>query len=193
VLAPKRMGVSGRYVDLAAFSQDDVDIRDINRSLNYIYRFTGHWRDREPLTVAQHTILTMCIADDMFPGEVDVKFDCLLHDMPEAYYGDIATPLKKVLKTSYREVTNYIDDIVYKKLWKIEPKFTPEVESKRKTCDLMALDIERRCMWDSTRGKALWPDVPDPKLYSQRERLELFDLVQRSRYHDLDEEYKVFR
>ena len=177
LVAPKRLS-GGKYVDLNNFTEKDVSIDDIDRSLNYIYRFTGHWKDKPPLTVAQHSLLTTWVAEDLFPDEPEVAFDCLLHDMPEAYYGDIATPVKKLLKSDYRKFVDQVDTAVYNALWKIPQPFTEEVESKRKICDLVALDIERRSMWESTYGKVHWPDIPNENFYSTRQKKYLFDVAQ---------------
>lgn len=187
--APKRVS-SGRYLDLANLSPDDIDLSDINNSLNYLYRFTGHFKDKPPLTVAQHTKLCILLAQELFPEEREVHFDCLLHDMPEAYYGDIATPLKRLFGDAYKEYTNRVDNAVYSKLWKLETPFNEEIYHKRKICDLMALDIERRAMWNDQRGKNLWPSIPNEKFLSQKEKLELFEEVQSVRLVDLKDIYE---
>jgi 5'-deoxynucleotidase YfbR-like HD superfamily hydrolase len=188
MIAPKRVS-SGKYLDLAKLTVEDVDIHDINQSLNYLYRFTGHHKDKEPLTVAQHTRLCMILARDLFWDDPVVEFDCLLHDMPEAYYGDIATPLKKRFGDTYRNYAQDIDDLVYMKLWCLDDEFTPDVENKRKICDGLALDIERRNMWRDQRGKDKWPEV-EARGLSLKDKEELFDLVQKDRYFDLEKEYK---
>jgi 5'-deoxynucleotidase YfbR-like HD superfamily hydrolase len=185
--APKRVS-NGRYIDLAAIHISDINVSDINNSLNYLYRFTGHHKDKEPLTVAQHTRLCMILAKDLFWDDPVVEFDCLLHDMPEAYYGDIASPLKARFGDTYRNYAQEIDDVVYTALWKIDEDFTMDVENKRKICDRMALDIERRNMWKDQRGKEHWPEIEGRGL-SLKDKEELFDLVQKDRYFNLEEEY----
>lgn len=190
MIAPKRMS-GGRYIDLANLSVDDISLEDINTSLNYIYRFTGHHKDVPPLTVAQHTKLVMRLSSILFPDELDVKFDCLLHDMPEAYYGDIATPLKRLMKNDYRELANKIDDVIYTKLWIIDDPFTKEVEEKRKVCDLLSLDIERRVMWKDQKGKDLWPEEPKNK-FNLKEKQELFNEARSQRFWDLEKMYMEF-
>lgn len=187
--APKRIS-SGKYIDLGNFTVDDVDLSDINDSLNYLYRFTGHHKDRPPLTVAQHTKLTMQIAVYFFPDEKEVEFDCLLHDMPEAYYGDIATPLKKLFGEAYKDYTSSIDSSVYGKLWKIPVEFSEEIYNKRKICDLISLDIERRSMWVSQYGKDKWPTIPKESFMTIKEKQTLFDEIQSTRFVNLTKEYE---
>lgn len=190
MIAPKRMA-SGKYIDLGSFTIDDVDIQDITTSLNTLYRFNGHYKDKKPLTVAQHTHLCMILSERFFPEEDDVLFACLLHDFGEAYYGDVATPLKKLMGQVYRDFTKTIDDPLYEKLWIIDSPLTEEVEQKVKVCDLMALDIERRAMWTSQFGKKYWP--VEPVKINLQEKLDLFDQVQKQEYITLDEMYETFK
>lgn len=189
--APKRMS-SGGYIDLADFTADDVSIDDIEKSLNLIYRFTGHYKDKKPLTVAQHTLLVMKMAEMVFPDEKDVMLDCLLHDMPEAYYGDVATPWKKLLGENLKKAQDTIDEEVYKALWHLPEPFTEEVYTKRKVCDLLALDIERRNIWKSQKGKDLWPETPNVLDLKLQDKEELFDFYQGKDYVPLKELWEGF-
>lgn len=175
--APKRVS-SGKYLDLAALTKDDIELSDINNSLNLIYRFTGHYKNKKPLTVAQHTKLVLKMADLVFPGERAVFFDCLIHDFPEAYTGDIATPLKRLFGTAYKAYEKGVEDTVYEKLWIITEPFTEEVYQKRKVCDLLSLDIERRAMWIDQTGKPNWPVIPNEGIISLKDKQALFEQVQ---------------
>jgi len=168
---------SGRYIDLANLKPKDVDIQDIDKSLNLIYRFTGHYKNRKPLTVAQHTLLTTIICDEVFPDEPNVYHDCTIHDFPETYTGDIATPLKRIFGPTFKTYEEEIEDAVYAKLWAGSVPFSEEIKYKRKVCDLLALDIERRAMWDDQRGKELWPAVPK-HTWSVSEKIEMFETIQ---------------
>ena len=179
---PKRMA-SGKYVDLKNLKAEDIDLYDINVSLNTLRRFNGHYKDEMPLTIAQHTRLTMLLADIFYPKDDFVKFDCLLHDMPEAYYGDITTPLKHMFPQLY-EYTHKVDKIVYDVLWpntlRAYYQRTEEYQTiyeARKFCDSLSLDIERRCMWKSQIGKNHWPLEPENGL-TLAEKRELFEQCQ---------------
>lgn len=176
IVAPKRMS-SGSYVDLGNFNATDVDLFDINRALNLIYRFTGHYKDRKPLTVAQHTLLVYTIAQQFYPDEPAVLLDCVIHDFSEAYTGDIATPLKRMFGAEFRQYEASIEHAVYRRLWVGNTPFDEEIKSKRKVCDLISLDIERRAMWNSQHGKALWPDTPAVP-YSLATKIKMFAAVQ---------------
>ena len=186
---PKRVS-SGRYVDLNDLRVDDVEISDINRSLNYLYRFTGHHKDVEPLTVAQHTKLTMMLSRILYPDDIVVEFDCLLHDFPEYLYGDMSTPIKYKLGAVCKDYTLTIDSVVYKKLWLLSEDSSlvdKEVYKKRKICDGISLDIERRIMWKDQRGKDYWPEVESP--FNMKENYKMFKEAQSTRFVDLEAEY----
>lgn len=190
--APKRVS-SGKYVDLSNLAVEDIDLGDINNSLNFLYRFTGHFKDVEPLTVAQHTWLVMDICRHLFPGDKATEFDCLLHDMPEAYYGDIATPLKRLFGDAYKNYTSSVDKVVYEKLWKLEEPFSDDIKEKRKVCDLLSLDIERRTMWSSPRGKDLWPEVPQGlEGFTQEKKRQWFMKAKERQKIDLVKLYEQF-
>lgn len=189
MIAPKRMA-SGKYIDLMNLTVDDIDLDDINVALNWTYRFNGHHKDNPPLTVAQHTWLCCDLATQVFPGEDDVWFDCLLHDMPEAYYGDISTPFKRALGADLKKITNPIDCLLYEKLWGELPENYSEIASKRKVCDLLALDIERRSMWIDQRGKDLWPETPDVFNVSLKRKQSIYDDLRLMDFVDLKALYK---
>lgn len=185
---PKRLS-TGKYIDLGNLKPEDIDLEDIDRSLNYIYRFTGHWKDKEPLTVAQHTWLVYSLAKEFYPNDKATQFNCILHDMPEAYYGDVATPLKRLFGDAYVKFARDIDSVVYSVLWKRKEPFDEEVETRTKICDSIALDIERRNMWSSQYGKKYWPPEPiNP--FNMNDKKDWFEEASRHRYIDLIGFYK---
>ena len=186
--APKRVS-SGVYLDLANLSPLDISLVDINTSLNYLYRFTGHYKDKAPLTVAQHLKLAHRLAETLFPDDYVVQFDTAIHDFPESYTGDIATPLKKLFGEGYKAYEDNVEHTVYSALWCIWPKFTREVYDQRKICDLLALDIERRSMWRDQQGKDHWPNIPMEGIFSVKEKQKIFDEIQSERLIDLIDLY----
>ena len=175
---------SGKYLDLSNFTAADVDVEDINASLNYVYRFTGHHKTRPPLTVAQHLKLTTILCDMVYPNEPDTKFDCLLHDFPEYVTGDVTTNTKKILGSVFKDYEHRVEAAVYEALWCRPNPFTEEIYLKRKVCDLLSLDIERRSMWASQTGTDNWPAIPKVWL-SLKEKQDLFEKIQAERFVDL--------
>lgn len=150
---------TGQYVDLGALTVNDIDIRDINTALNHINRFGGHFKDAPPLTVAQHTKLVMKLSEMLYPRDKTTLLACLMHDWGEAYYGDVATPIKRLMGAAYKEFTTPIDALIYRKY---APHFAEmnmtDFHEAVKVCDLLSLDIERRSMWKSQLGKDKWPE-----------------------------------
>lgn len=173
--ATKRLS-SGKYIDLSDLKVEDVSLTDIDRSLNLIHRFTGHWKDNKPLTVAQHTRLVVHVSKILFPGDTVTEFDCTIHDFPEAYTGDIATPLKKLFGQQFKDYETKIEDTVYEKLYVPVTGFDLDKETyeKRKVCDLLALDIERRSIWRDNTSKQHWPDIPMDTILPNKEKHALY-------------------
>lgn len=78
----------GRF-DFAEPGKHWMDIESIAHSLSLICRFNGHCK--EFYSVAQHSVYVsqLCKPDNRLSG--------LLHDAPEAYIGDMVSPLKKMI------------------------------------------------------------------------------------------------
>lgn len=89
---------SGRRIDLANPSMDEIEINDIAIGLANTCRFGGQisrW-----YSVAEHSIKV----SRMVPPEM--RLIALLHDATEAYICDIPTPLKAELGHAYAEIEN---------------------------------------------------------------------------------------
>lgn len=177
---------TGKYVDLGNMTIDDIDIEDIEKSLNYIIRFDGHWKDKPPLTVAQHTLLVANLANMIYEDE-KITRACVLHDFGEAYYGDISSPIKWLMgKEVVKCLTGPIDKLIYQRFWRYVDPIDIEIEDAVKVCDLLALDIERRSMWSSQVGKDKWPATP-PHVFSLFDKQQLFNEVADQKYINLGE------
>jgi hypothetical protein len=156
---------SGKYLDLNNFKPEDVDINDIDTALNMTYRFNGHYKDVKPLTVAQHTYLCLVLAKMLFPDEPRVHRAVIIHDFAEAFYGDVSTPVKRMLGDKFKEFVKPIDDAVDTTFWYADEKNPDDhVRQCVKVCDGLSFDIERRTMWVSQMGKDKCPTTPDVKL-----------------------------
>lgn len=150
----KRMS-SGKYVDLNNLTEEMIDLGDINMSLNHIYRFTGHHKNRAPLTVAQHSKLCLMLAKTMHPDDNDLHKAVLVHDFAEAYIGDVATPVKRAMGDRWYDFAKPLEAVVEKAV--LGYNIDQDMHDAVKIFDLMALDIERRSMWDDQRGMDKWP------------------------------------
>ncbi|WP_330114894.1 phosphohydrolase [Pseudomonas sp. JS3066] len=121
---------SGKRFDLQSPSAKMVDAADIAYSLGQLCRFNGH--TGAFYSVAQHSI----IVADLVPAEHQLQ--ALLHDAAEAYVGDMASPLKKMLP-EYRQIELRVWHAICAH-FHIEPELAPCVQD----ADLIALATERR-------------------------------------------------
>lgn len=88
------MQASGRCIDLAAFTAEDVDLDDIAWGLSRIPRFIGN--TYRPFTVVEHSIMVMEILRWKGYGP-DVCFQGLMHDAGEYLLGDVPAPVKAMV------------------------------------------------------------------------------------------------
>jgi uncharacterized protein len=90
---------SGAAYDLDT-DPDPASIRidDIAFAISHIHRFTGH---AGAYSVAQHSALA-CFAAERLGHSAGVCAAALLHDAHEAYTGDVASPIKRVLGPAWR-------------------------------------------------------------------------------------------
>lgn len=121
--------VSGKAISLENPDPDLIDIDDIAHALSNIGRFTGH--TRQFYSTAQHSVLVASI----MPPELQMWGLC--HDMPEAYLGDVSSPLKSVLP-GYRRLEKIWQEMIYVKfgiMWLSPPR-------ELKEADIIALATE---------------------------------------------------
>jgi hypothetical protein len=106
-----------------------IDVEAIAHSLGMLCRFTGHV-DRF-LSVAQHSVLVshLCPPEHALTG--------LLHDATEAFVGDVASPLKRLLP-AYQEIEQRIWVAVTEAF-----DLPIDLPAEVKDADLRALYVER--------------------------------------------------
>lgn len=182
---------SGAYVDLANFKPEDVDLESINKALNNIKRFTGHSKLKDPITVAQHTALTMKIADTLYKNDVATYLMCLLHDMPEAYYGDHSSPLKRYLGDNLAVLKN-IDKTLLDTLWFFDKAEITQAIDRMKFCDHISLRAEQIAMWgeyNHDQSEMEYDVINILKIYPVSEWLDYVS----ERYFNLQNTYAVMK
>jgi len=89
---------SGTMVNLTRPTADMIHAGDIAHALSRIPRFNGH--SHIPYTVARHTILVVDILKS-WDANPELLLMAWLHDAPEAYLGDIPTPLKRLFQPQF--------------------------------------------------------------------------------------------
>lgn len=182
----KRMS-SGKYVDLNNLSYNYLDIDDVCTSLENIIRFTGHYKDVSPLTVAQHSLLCLHMGQVFEPDDTDLHLALVTHDFAEAYIGDVSTPVKKAMGDKWYNFAQPIEDIVEQRFF--GGVVSPELHHRVKIYDLAALDIERRVMWSSQYGKDKWPACP-LNVGTIEDKAELFEAASSCAGGTLKDEWK---
>lgn len=117
-------------------------IEDIAFALANINRYGGH---AGLYSVAQHCVL---VSMQLQP---DLKLSGLLHDAPEAYLGDIPSPLKallpdyKVLEQQYHEVIDIHFDV-----------WTQHKKVKEADLRMLITEAQHFGLWEGDEG---WPNA----------------------------------
>jgi hypothetical protein len=102
------------------------DIEEIAHALSNTCRFNGH--TKKFYSVAEHSVNVMELLLDEFPDNKELAFQALMHDAPEAYLGDIVTPLKKAL-TAFQKIEHHVETALFRK-HNVTFPFSPIVHSK---------------------------------------------------------------
>ena len=147
-----------RKFDLLNPRPEMVCIEDIAHSLANITRYNGHCE--KFYSVGQHSVYVsqICKPENAFKG--------LMHDAPEAYYHDIATPMKQALDQAgawkgVKRLMLRIDHVVFRHFgiaktgyWEFVDKIMPD---DVKEADLRMLATEKRDLMDGLGQRLEWP------------------------------------
>lgn len=131
---------SGRFYIGEPFTPN---IEQISFALSNQNRYNGH--------VGCYTVAEHCVRVAMqLPPEL--RLSGLLHDAHEAYYGDIISPVKRMLGPKFNELCDQFDDV-------IDEHFGADVRHPLvKEADLRMLVTEARSFDLFGNGNG-WPDV----------------------------------
>ncbi len=125
----------GRLVDPFNLQPSEVEIEDIAHSLSQLCRFTGH--TRVFYSVGEHCLLVA----SMLPGPL-LQLAGLVHDAGEAYFGDMAGPLKRRLDMGeYNTAEHRAAHMIMQKFC---GDLTPTERKQVKAADAAAYHIERQ-------------------------------------------------
>lgn len=139
-MTPRILLSDGNYFDLAN-PDGAVSIEVIARSLSRLCRFTGHLAPHVAhYSVAQHSVLVSRLVPPHLARQG------LMHDMAEAFVGDVSAPLKRMLP-DYREIEARVERALF---WWFD---LPEVlDPAVRHADLVALVTEKRDLMTPARA-----------------------------------------
>lgn len=150
----------GREHHLSGIGQqlNAPDISEIAHALAQINRFTGHCK--RPYSVAEHSVLVSSIA----AGEgasISAQLAALLHDAHEAYTGDVSSPAKWAIGTSWEVFEHSQASAVHNALGVRAAMCANRYHIRR--WDLIALATERRDLtaYDLAKHQP-WPILDKP-------------------------------
>lgn len=127
---------------------EDIRLDDIAWALSNICRFGGHCH--RPYSVAEHTLT---VASLLPPHK---KLFGLLHDAPEAYLGDVASPLKRRM-LEFINAENRAARVIAQ-AFRLDPdEFLTEIETgETKDADIMTLQHEQEVLWGDSLQLPNW-------------------------------------
>ena len=132
---------TGAEFDFKRPRPDTIRAEDIANALSKINRFTGH--TCRPYSVAEHCMLVHELVQIEFAvQQPQVLLAALLHDAHEAYCGDTSTPAKRAIGWQWYDFEQPLENAVLHKFGVLRDARV--WASVIKTCDTLALAIERR-------------------------------------------------
>ena len=134
--------LSGRRLDVIDPSPLDIEIGDIAHGLAFQARWNGQTKGDFVFSVANHSILVWNIFSIENP-KIEKKWQLvsLLHDAPEYVIGDLISPVKKEVGSSYINLEKKLQEAIHIRFGL--PALIPnKIKSKIKNADRKAAWIE---------------------------------------------------
>lgn len=152
---PSAIWTGGGYFDFLDPRPEDIRIEDIARALSRQPRYNGLGTVR-PWSIGQHSLLCHDFAVEDGITDPQTLLDILAHDFPEAFTGDIVSPLKALLP-DFKAIEARVWAAVCARF---KTRFAPPPEVKR--YDLIALSTEKHGLISRAAGR--WSDLPAPRI-----------------------------
>jgi 5'-deoxynucleotidase YfbR-like HD superfamily hydrolase len=124
--------ISGKLLDIFNPVDELIDIDDIAHALAHICRYNGHVKRH--YSVAQHCVI---ISNYVKP---QYALEGLMDDSPEAYIGDMISPIKRILH-AFKDIEKPLQAAIYRR-YAIRSSKTSHTNVKK--IDRKALRTEQR-------------------------------------------------
>ena len=126
--------LSGRRLDVIDPSPLDIEIGDIAHGLAFQARWNGQTKGDFVFSVANHSILVWNIFSIENP-KIKKKWQLvsLLHDAPEYVIGDLISPVKKEVGSSYINLEKKLQEAIHIR-FKLPALVPKKIKSKIKNC-----------------------------------------------------------
>ena len=111
---------SGIAFDLLRPRAEDVSLVDVAGHLSKINRYAGATLGPIGPSVAQHSVHVSRILE-VWGAPLEVQREGLLHDAPEAYYGDVSSPVQRAMRAVWRAQIDEVGALALGKANELSP------------------------------------------------------------------------
>jgi len=144
----------GRKVSILSPQPDQINLKDAAHALSLQCRYAGNCS--RFYSVAEHTCWgAFLLQEEDAPKEIIQSW--LLHDVSEAYIGDIIRPVKVYLP-AFQDIEERFMEVIYKKF------NTPRNEKQVYRVDNIMSAIEKASLFPNNSD--VWPGLPDVSNYN---------------------------
>lgn len=159
---------SGKKIDFMALDRREICLEDIAHGLSNECRYAG--QTPEFYSVAEHSVLVSIWAENSF-NDIHLTRAALLHDAPEAYIGDVTTPLKN-LCPGFKLIEKGIEDDIFYRFSLQRGLNAPEV----RVADQRLFALEVMHFWPEMLDKFFATDPPRAPHDWELEKLPILSL-----------------